>query len=269
MSNKKIRFIRYASSDSLNDLVAGLKEKGHNVLKQKLRGSTWQGCASHYIINWGLSHRGTVREGLPILNEPTSVFVCSSKTKTLQKLRDEGMYAHIPKFVTNITDASSMLQREGVPIYCRTLDNSSQGNGIKIAREINELVAAPLYTQMLPSIERELRIHVFKSKVIDFQQKKRIGRSRREAEGIQLDEEIRNLNNGWIFARDGVTIDDTISSVAVKAVNCVGLDFGAVDLVISDGIPKVLEINSAPGLSGTTLLNYADAIHKYVEGETI
>jgi hypothetical protein len=264
---KKIRFIRYAHSNSLDLLVQKLKEYGHDVLKQKLRGSQWKGCASHNIINWGLSHRGTVREGLRILNEPTAVFIASSKTKTLKKLKDEGMYAHIPKFVVDINAASTLLLREGMPIYCRTIDNSSQGNGIKIAHEVNELVAAPLYTQMLPSIEREVRVHVFMGKVIDFAQKKRIGASRREEEGIELNEDIRNLSNGWIFAREGVTIDTHIEEVCIKAVSALGLDFGAVDLVISDGQPKILEINSAPGLMGSTVDAYASEIHSYVGGD--
>jgi hypothetical protein len=261
---KKIRFIRYGISDSLSLLCEGLAEKGYDVKKQKLVGSQWRGFATHFIINWGLSHRGTVRDGLPILNDPSGVAIASSKTKTFLKLKEVGLYPYLPKFTTEIEEAVELLNREGLPIYCRLYDSSSQGRGIHIASEVNDIRAAPLYTQKLPSIERELRVHVFNGNVIDFAQKKRMNPRRLEEEEISLDEDIRNLENGWIFARNGVEIGDLVKQVAVKAVSGVGLDFGAVDIVVSDGLPKILEINTAPGLAGTTLERYVEAISNLV-----
>jgi len=47
-----------------------------------------------------------------------------------------------------------------------------------------------------------------------------------------------------------------------------GLDFGAVDVVMSKGrnsLPYVLEVNCAPGLQGTTLTNYKKAVIQWLQ----
>ena len=40
----------------------------------------------------------------------------------------------------------------------------------------------------------------------------------------------------------------SISEQAIKAVETLGLDFGAVDLILHNDTPYVLEVNTAPGL---------------------
>ncbi|MNY81884.1 hypothetical protein D3C86_2236870 [compost metagenome] len=46
------------------------------------------------------------------------------------------------------------------------------------------------------------------------------------------------------------------------AVNALGLDFGAADVIWNDHRKQafVLEVNTAPGLTGTTLEKYAKAL---------
>ena len=44
-----------------------------------------------------------------------------------------------------------------------------------------------------------------------------------------------------------------------------GLDFGAVDIVINrDNQPVILEVNAAPGIQGTTLENYKKAVQRWM-----
>ena len=76
---------------------------------------------------------------------------------------------------------------------------------------------------------------------------------------------IRNHTNGWIYARSDVAIPDMLCPIAIQAVNLLGLDFGAVDIGhrIIDNKFFVFEVNTAPGLEGTTLDKYAKAIYNY------
>ena len=104
---------------------------------------------------------------------------------------------------------------------------------------------------------------MFNNRIIDFAQKKQMSSATREERGVseEPDGHIRNHGNGWIFARGGVEIQDEVKEVAIKAVSALGLDFGAVDIVITpQGVGKILEINTAPGLEGTTLESYKNAI---------
>lgn len=95
----------------------------------------------------------------------------------------------------------------------------------------------------------ELRVHIFLGKSIRISEKK--------------------------FSAPGTytTIKPTVAvkqarKAAKKAVRALGLDFGAVDILVQeDGTPYVLEVNAAPGLGGTTPKLYADAFRKWYEDE--
>ena len=54
--------------------------------------------------------------------------------------------------------------------------------------------------------------------------------------------------------------------MALNAIEDLQLDFGAVDVVVSgySGGAFVLEVNSAPGLEGTTVQKYVEAIEGLV-----
>ena len=57
-----------------------------------------------------------------------------------------------------------------------------------------------------------------------------------------------------------MVISDTLKEAAVKAVNSLGLDFGAVDICEDEeGNPYVFEVNTAPGIEGTTVEKYHTA----------
>ena len=51
--------------------------------------------------------------------------------------------------------------------------------------------------------------------------------------------------------------------MAIETLESMGLDFGAVDLGVKrNGECFVIEVNSAPGLEGTTLEKYRDIISR-------
>lgn len=127
-----------------------------------------------------------------------------------------------------------------------------------MAKNENEVVAAPLYTKYKRK-DKEYRVHVFKGEIIDTQEKRRVGKSHRPA---TYNEYIRNHSTGWVFCRGGLRIPIGLHELALSAITALELDFGAVDIIHNSKHQKsyVLEVNTAPGLEGTTLTKYVDAI---------
>ena len=116
---------------------------------------------------------------------------------------------------------------------------------------------APLYTQYKPK-KHEYRVHVMNEEVIDVQKKA----LRRGSEGNNF--QIRTHDNGYIYMRNAIRVPEDAKTYAIQAVDACGLDFGAVDIIWNERENKsyVLEINTAPGLEGTTVEKYAETIRR-------
>jgi D-alanine-D-alanine ligase-like ATP-grasp enzyme len=89
--------------------------------------------------------------------------------------------------------------------------------------------------------------------------------------GVPDDEvnwQIRNNANGFVYVREDVNPDQRAIDLAIAAVKVLGLDMGAVDLIFNEKQDKwfLLEVNTAPGLEGTTPHDYATAIRKEFPG---
>ena len=206
------------------------------------------------IINWGNSNPPHFRWMEQDLNKPHSIQLACDKLTTFHRLEENG-FKDMPQYTIS-KDIAKHLADIGDTIYCRTTTMGHSGRGIVIARNSSEVVNAPLYT-VATKHKHEYRVHVFKDKVIDVQQKrKRIG---------AIGNGVRNHANGWIYARAEIAPSEELLSSARRAVNLLGLDFGAVDIGhrLIDNKLFVFEINTAPGITGTTLDNYAKAIYNY------
>jgi hypothetical protein len=161
-----------------------------------------------------------------------------------------------PKHFVNAEDIRNF---EGTTFFARTIVNGTNGAGIiEFKSDDDQYPDAPLYTEYVPK-KAEYRVHVFNGEVIDIQQKKK----RRGYEG-QRDTRIRNSNNGYVYCRDGINPPDGITSLAVSAVAACDYQYGAVDIIYNQKRDQcyVLEVNSRPGLMGTTLDKYSEAIIK-------
>ena len=232
-----------------------------------------------HLLNWGCTAIIGLHDYKRVLNQPCFVRNSSDKYLTLKMLTQ----SMIPclQFTDDIEVAKKWmaLVKDGVNnpekngwVVCRTLTRSSAGKGIVIAKEEDELVPAPLYTMYFRKTH-EYRYHVFNGKIIDVQQKKRLSTEELEARGFteRPPSYIRNLVNGYIFAREGVQYHDELGDLAIRAVQAIGLDFGAVDILCNEdehgnyeeGI--VCEINSAPGLEGSTFDRYVEAIKEFYD----
>lgn len=144
----------------------------------------------------------------------------------------------------------------GDSVMCRTLLRASEGRGIVVADSVDQLVQCRLYTRYVKK-KAEYRVHVLNGQVLDVQVK----RKRKGFEG-ERDTKVRNLANGYVFCRDGITEPVGLRDLAVKATRAVGYDLGAVDIAYNERGNRlvVLEVNANPGMQGTTLEKYATAI---------
>lgn len=217
----------------------------------------------HIIINWGNSKlpnwwSTAIRRDVQVLNEPDSVKYASNKLSTFEILSE--CEVSIPEFTTSKAKATEWLENDEGKVMCRKILNGHSGRGIVVAREVDQLVDAPLYTKYIKK-SYEFRVHVFRGKVIDYVQKKK-------RKGIvDRNPYVRSVENGWVFCRDDIVVLPEVQTLAVDAVNALNLDFGAVDIIKGqDGKVYVLEVNTAIGLAGSTVEAYKKAFEDYING---
>lgn len=211
------------------------------------------------IINWGNSRPSEILHAEHDLNKHSAIALACNKLKTFQALEAQG-YEHIPIWSDSRFEIYNLWANyPDHKVYCRTTLTGHSGNGIVIASNSYELVDAPLYT-IQTKHKHEYRVHVFKGKVIDVQQKKKKLGSTISNSGI------RNHSNGWIYARCDVVPPDCVLTAATEAVTLLGLDFGACDIGYRERDDKafLFEVNTAPGLYGTTLDKYTQTFRDYL-----
>jgi glutathione synthase/RimK-type ligase-like ATP-grasp enzyme len=250
MSLKAKVFPYKLGSKSAKALAEGL-----NTLKVRAVGNYYH-RATHLLINWGASvtpswfnHTGKY------LNHPTAVAKAANKLSAFNELFNSDV--QIPEYTTDRAKAKSWLQDRKVVVARGTLTGHS-GRGITIydsfsADDIDSLEGAPLYTKHVRH-KREFRIHVLNGQVIDATEKKK-------RDGFEADNFVRSHLKGWVFCRDRIIIPEDVKHQAIKAVKALDLDFGAVDIGYREREDKafVFEVNTAPGLEGTTLTKYIEA----------
>lgn len=197
------------------------------------------------VINWGnTSPIHTGGRNVRVLNKPSAIAVAVDKLRALTALRDGGV--RVPDFGTTYPAGTRDMY------LARTVLGGSGGAGIVVIRPGDAVARAPLYTKYVRKT-MEMRIHVAFGRAIFLQLKLR----ERDNEQTADQKLIRNHENGWVFAPRPIEgpILEAAAAEAVKAVAALGLDFGAVDIIIgkSDVLPYVLEVNTAPGIQSPTL----------------
>ena len=226
----------------------GIKRIKHEGKPLQVRGG---------ILNWGGSvfKRNIVHDG--VYNTPDRVVVAVNKLQAFKALSG---HAPIPEWTEERVEALQWLA-EGVKVVCRTVLNGHSGEGVVIAQKEEEMVGAPLYVKYIPKKE-EYRLHVFRDKVFFVQRKAR----KIDVPDEQVNWQVRNHKNGFIYANANVEPTPEMEQAAITAVQALGLDFGAVDLIYNQKENKyyVLEVNCAPGLTGATLDKYVEIFKAFV-----
>lgn len=245
-----------AGSHSARALAEALRGR---VLR--LRGSSYRPRATDTIINWGNTDDAQLNRlsgGQTETYNFTGLREASNKLRFFQLLTSSGQGELAPRFWTNRND----IPADAFPIVCRTVLAGHSGEGIVIADTREQLVQAPLYVQYVKK-EAEFRIHVGKVRNGIGRTQLPIISEQRKVRRNDVAEpywRIRNHANGFIYQRHDIVVPDAVRDVARRALGATRLDFGAVDVIYNTRQARayVLEINTAPGLEGQTVVDYAN-----------
>lgn len=226
--------------------------------------SKYRGRPDKTVINWGSSQPLPAEAAKSsIINSPRCVALVTNKLTFFQTCAQNGS-PRVPEWTTDRAVVREWL-RAGAKVVARTVLNGHSGAGIVILEgEGVDIPAAPLYTKYVPKKE-EWRIHVMRQGdelvIIDQQRKIRDPKH----EGVP-DWNVRSHDNGFIFAREVDPPNPDVLAQALAALEVTGLDFGAVDVLWNNQqrAAFVLEINTAPGLTGQTVESYANAFRRFV-----
>lgn len=248
------------ASQAAKALSTNLTEKLGIKVRRILKNGNFRPTKESIVVNYGVSSLEGLSfspEGFKWINHPNNVQLATNKLRTFEFLQREEVPT--PRFTTNREEATGWLKSS--KIVCRMTLNGHSGEGIVLVETPDGMVDAPLYTQYRKK-DKEFRVHVFNGKVIDVTQKRRLSNS-------EVNPFIRSHANGWVFCRENIQEPENLRDVALKAINALGLQFGAVDIIWNKQYNRlyVLEVNSAPGLEGTTVINYTNAILETVYGK--
>lgn len=157
-------------------------------------------------------------------------------------------------YTTSKEVASSWLE-SGETLLARNLLRSSEGKGITIYAPGETLHPAPVYT-IYRKKKREFRVHVYQDEVVAVLEK------RRKKGAYNGESKIRNTANGYVFCRENVTEPEGIRELALKASKVTDSHFKGVDIGYNEKLNQlfVIEVNSAPGMEGSTINDYVKVI---------
>ena len=148
---------------------------------------------------------------------------------------------------------------EGHTVFGRKYLNASCGRGIVVMESPADMELLPVYTKYKKK-KREFRVHVFKNQVVSVVEK----RKRKEFAG-ERDTKVRNLANGYVFCQTVENEPEGLRALALQAAQVSPSDFRGVDIGYNQLKDElfVIEVNSAPGIEGTNVDKYLEAMVQY------
>ncbi len=216
------------------------------------------------VLNWGCSAwpdgvaPRMVRHAGRVVNPLAAVSNAVNKLAAFEILAGAGV--NVPEFTTDKAVATEWALKRR--LVARSLLRASGGRGMSVSQlgdplqEAVEGLPVKLWVKYIQK-RKEYRVHVINNKVVTTQEKRR----RDGVDGAL----VRNLENGYVFCRENITPSEARDNLALASVKALGLDFGAVDVIWNEKADKyyTLEVNTACGLEGTTIDDYAQALRAY------
>lgn len=251
--------------------AAKLLSEAMGIRRIKHKGSKFIAGKQNTVVNYGSGNLPAHVAGAGrIINNPVNCNVAANKLSFFQRVTKwnkdfMALAVKIPEFTADIDAARKWIDEKHI-VVCRKELRGNGGDGIVIAKAAGDLVQCPLYVKYIPKL-REYRVHVVNGKVISMQRK--VAKPGQEPVCWQ----VRSHDNGFIFQRgmEGIPGEelDEVKKQAIFAVRAVGLDFGGVDVIWNQkvGSAYVLEVNTAPGIEGQTVQDYAAAFKAMINGQ--
>lgn len=252
----RIRILPYRTGSASARAVAAAL--GARVIR--LVNSRYSPRRSDVVVNWGSTamHWLDMAEdhvGFRMLNCPLYVKDARDKLRTLAILSANGV--RTVEWTTNPQAAETWFMG-GDTVFVRNTTTGQGGAGITLLHEgvgFAQFPVAPLYTKRFRAMH-ECRVHVVNGNT--YAQKKR----RREG---RVPTAVRNYANGYVYCTNNFECPAPVIEEAKRAVAALGLDFGAVDLLYTnDHEVRVLEVNTAPGIEGSTVDWYATQLREVI-----
>ncbi|HVK69245.1 MAG TPA: RimK family alpha-L-glutamate ligase [Polyangium sp.] len=215
------------------------------------------------ITNYGLA---VVRQfdlmGVPVLNSAVSIARSRDKLRALQLLNRKNIDVPATICARSPAGVDSALALVGCPAIVK-LQQGTQGIGTMIA-ETPQAVHSLLETLWAMGQDIVLQEYVRESKGRDIRILVVGGRVIASMRRVAKPGEFRsNLHRGG--KGDKVKLLPAYRNAAIRAVKVMGLEVAGVDMLESKKKPKILEINSSPGLEGIERASGIDVASAIIE----
>lgn len=197
------------------------------------------------------------------LNDSVSVSRSRDKLRSLQLLSTHGIPMPNTGFTNSPVDTTEIIKMVGgAPLVIKLLEGT-QGKGVVLAETnkaaesvinaFKSLNANILVQEFIKEAQgKDIRCFVIDGKVV--------GSIQREAAAGEF---RANLHLGGTASAVKITAEER--KIAINAAKTMGLKVAGVDLIRSKGGPKVLEINSSPGLEGIEDITMKDVAGLMIE----
>lgn len=201
------------------------------------------------ITNYGLA---VVRQfdlmGIPVLNTALAIARSRDKLRAMQLLTKKNIDVPVTVCARTPESIDQALTHVGGPPCIVKLQQGAQGIGTMIA-ETPQAVTSLLETLWAMGQDIVLQQYIAEAKGRDLRAIVVGGRvvasMRRQAKAGEF---RSNLHRGGLGVR--AALDDRYRRVAIAATRVMGLEVAGVDMLETREGPKILEINSSPGLEG-------------------
>jgi len=182
------------------------------------------------VVCWGRGHNGTE----PTLNARAGA---ANKLQQLRQFRDGGIL--VPPFWEKVPTAP-----QDFPVLGRTASHHG-GRDIKLLMQPDDLkfyTGLDYFIRYIPR-QTEFRTWIYRRRHLGTYEKIQTKASNRIG---------ANYRNGFSFQLvNADSVPEGLRDIAARAVDLLGLDFGAVDVLRgTDSKLYVLEVNTAPGVEG-------------------